>query len=446
MENQKQLRALPENPTGCNVSFLTPGALRVVMTLLVKNALVLTQDSSRRVLPDCDVLVKGNKLAKVGREIKVKAETEINARGKILLPGLINTHTHAAMTLLRGYGEGLGLNDWLQKKIWPAEKKLRAADVYAGSLLACAEMARSGTTAFNDMYYHPLECAKAVEKAGLRATLAIPMLDFLGDADKQVRQTRNLIARRTKTERVQWAVAPHAIYSCSRELLEKTVALASESNALVHTHLSETRGEASTILQQTGRKPAFYLNSLGAVNKRLLAAHCTWLDLTEIELFAKARAAISLNPVSNFKLASGIAPARRMVENGCIVSLGTDGAASNNSLSMLETMKFAALAYGLSAQEALDMATLGGARALHLNAGSIEEGRLADFILIDSKALGIAPVHDPAAAIVFSSSASCVTDSIIDGQRVLKDGKLAGASEKSVVEEAVKAAKRLTAG
>lgn len=416
------------------------------MTLLVKNALVITQDSRRRVLAGCDVLVKGNEIAAVGRGIKEKASASIDARGKILLPGLVNTHTHAAMTLFRGYGEGLELKDWLEKRIWPAEKKLRPNDVYDGSLLACAEMIRSGTTAFADMYFHQDQTAKAVEKTGLRASIAFTFGDFLGPGEKQVARARAFISRKPRTPRVSWSLAPHSIYACSRQLLEGVSALAEEHNVLVHTHLSESKGEVSTSLHQNGRKPAFYLNSLGLVNDRLLAAHCTWLDQTEIELLAKARAAISLNTVSNLKLSNGIPPARRMLENGCIVSLGTDGPASNNSLSMLETMKVTALAHGLSAQEALDAATIGGARALHLNAGSIEAGRLADFILVDAKALGVAPVHDPVAAIVFSAGSQSVSDAVIDGKIVLRNGKLTGVNEKAAVEKAEKAARRLTGG
>ncbi|MEM4255003.1 MAG: amidohydrolase [Candidatus Norongarragalinales archaeon] len=411
-------------------------------SLLVKNALVVTQDSQRRILRDCDVLVQGNSIAKVGRNLRENT-AKIDGKGKILVPGLINTHTHLAMTLLRGYGEGLALNEWLKEKIWPVEKKLKPSDVRAGAILGCAEMICTGTTAFADMYYHPDETAKAAVASGLRANVSFPVLDFLGEGRKQFLRAKKFLRHHFRSGRIELSVGPHSIYSCSRQLLEETARAAGECGAMVQIHLSEHKGEVSDCLHRSGQKPAFYLNSTGLLNERLLAAHCVWLDATEIELFKQKRASVSLNPVSNLKLGSGIAPARRMMENGVGVSLGTDGAASNNSLSMLETMKFAALVYGLSAQEALDLATIGGAKALRLNAGSIEQGKLADFVLFDANALGTAPAIDPLASIVFSSSPHAVADVVVDGSVVMRDRKILTLNKDGVIENAVKASRRL---
>ena len=424
---------------------LTALAIRFFMaSLLVKNACVVTQDAQRRIIKDCDVLVQNNTIAKVGRNLHESAAKKIDGKGKILIPGLINAHTHLAMTLLRGYGEGLGLNEWLKEKIWPAEKKLKPSDIHAGSMLGCAELIRTGTTSFLDMYYREEETAKAVLQSGLRATLSYTVADFLGEARKQVLRMKKSLRHKYRGGRVTMSVAPHSIYSCSRELLEQTAIAAKEHNIITHIHLSESKGEVSDCLHRAGLKPAFYLNSVGLMNERLLAAHCIWLDQTEIDLFKQKGGAIALNPVSNLKLANGVAPARRMIENGLTLALGTDGASSNNSLSMLETMKFAALVYGLSAQEALDMATLGGAKALHLNAGSIEQGKLADFALFDATALGTAPAINPLASVVFASSHRAVSDLVVDGKIVMRDRKILTLNKDKAIENAVKASERLT--
>ena len=413
-------------------------------SILIQNALVVTQDAHKRVISDCDVLVKGNVIAKIGRNLKERASVKISAEGKILAPGLVNTHTHLAMTLLRGYGEGLELKQWLETKIWPAEKKLKAQDVYDGSLLGCAEFIRTGTTSFADMYFRPEETEKAVVKSGLRALLSHAMLDFLGTEESQASKARKYLSKKPLSSRIRKGLGPHAIYSCSRTLLEAAAQIAREHDCIVQIHLSETKSEATSVLHQSGQKPAAYLNSQGLLDCKLVAAHCVWADQTEIDLLAHKRAAISLNCVSNLKLSSGVAPARKMLDSKALVSLGTDGAASNNSLSMLETMKTSALVYGLSAQEALDLATINGAKALHLNAGSIQEGKLADLVLYDVNALGTAPVHDPVAAIVFSSSPSSVSDVIVDGKVVMRNGKILTFNEKTAVEKGVKAARRLT--
>ncbi len=419
------------------------------MPLLVKNA---TLPSGKK----ADVLVEGNRISKVASSISASGADKLDASGKLLIPGFINTHTHAAMALFRGIAEDMELADWL-KTVWEYEGKMSAHSVRAGASLACLEMLKSGTTAFNDMYFHMDEVAQAVQQSGMRAVLGYGMID-MGEAKK--RKSELSVAEKFVKEwhgkadgKIGCSLAPHSLYTCSPELLIAANGLSEKYGIPCHIHLSETRKEVFDCLSQHKKRPAYYLDSLGVLSQRTVAAHCVWLTKEEVRLLASRCVSASLNPVSNMKLSGGsTAPMPEMQEFGMNVSLGTDGSASNNSLSMFETMKFCALLQKNSRWDAtvakdsavFEAATLGGAKALGINAGEIKEGKTADLALLDLKAANMAPAHSHIANLVYSAHAGNVTDTIIDGKIVVRDRKVLTLDEEKVVEEAQKEAERLT--
>ncbi len=422
------------------------------MDILVKGATIVTQNAKRETLKG-DIFVSKGRIAKIGKNLKEKAEERIDASGKLVFPGFVNTHTHIAMTLFRGYGEGMMLQDWLTKKIWPAEAKLKPDDVYWGTMLGVAEMVRSGTTSFNEMYISGLEkIAEATEKGGIRASISLGMLDKVPghDTSGEIGKTRHLIPKlKTRSGRVGAAVACHAPYTCSGELITKSKELARKEKLQFHIHASETRKEVFDILKETGKRPIEYLDSLGVLDQRTVLAHAVYVTKREIALAGKAKTSVSHNPVSNMKLAGGgVCPITEFAAAGANATLGTDGAASNNSLNMIETMKTASILQknhywdplSLSAQLALDYATINGARALGIDAGSIEEGKLADLVFADLKAPNMAPAHDYVANIVYAMNPSNITDVMVDGKFVMRKGKITAFDEEKVVDKASAAA------
>ena len=418
------------------------------MSLLIKNATLLSGKKS-------DILMEGGRIVKVASSIPVSGADKVDASGKIALPGLINTHSHAAMVLFRGVAEDMELSSWL-KRVWGLEAKMGASAVRAGSELACLEMIKSGTTCFSDMYFHMDETASAVSDSGMRAVLGYGMVD-MGDEKKREREL--LVSEKFIKEwhgkahgRITTSVAPHSIYTCSKELLMASREMSDRHKIPLHIHLSETRNEVFDCLEKNKLRPANYLDSLGVISSRTIAAHCVWLTKEEVRLLALRGASASLCPVSNMKLAGGgVAPLPEMLGFSMNVSLGTDGAASNNSLSMLETMKTLALlvknsrwdASAASMDSIIAAATAGGARALSLPAGAIQEGALADIILFDKKAANLAPAHSIKASIVYSAHAGNVTDSIINGEMVMQGGRVLTLDQEKVVERAQKEAEKI---
>jgi 5-methylthioadenosine/S-adenosylhomocysteine deaminase len=414
-------------------------------SILIKNAkYVLTQNAKRRILENADVLVEGNLISAVGKGIKEKgAEFILDGRRKAIIPGLVNAHTHAAMVLFRGLADDMELQKWLEKEIWPAESKLKRKHVYWGTRLACLEMVKSGTTCFNDMYFFMEDAAKAVMDSGIRGTLSYGFLDLFREEKraKEITETLKFVdfVRNLKCSRVSPALGPHAVYTVSREGWEWV----REQGMQVHTHLSETRKENGDCLKANGKRPAEYLDSLGVLNSNVVAAHCVWLTKAEVNLLAGRGVTAVHNPVSNMKLASGgVMPYVEMKEAGMNVALGTDGAASNNNLDMFEEMKVAALLQKhqrwdttvLGSREALDMATLGGVRALKLDAGSVEKGKLADLLMIDLDKVQLIPNHNIVSNLVYSANGSCVDTVICDGRILMERGEAVG--EKEVKERA----------
>jgi len=377
-----------------------------------------------------------------GRRSRRDAETRLDGTGQILIPGLVNTHTHAAMTLMRGYADDMPLREWLERKIWPLEAHLTGEDVFWGTKLACLEMIRTGTLAFNDMYFFMEEAARAVGEMGLRATLAYGFID-LGDAgrrEEEIRATERFVSavKGMADPRIRPAVGPHAVYTVSPEGLRWCADFSREEGIGIHTHLAETEQEVRDCVGMHGKRPAAHLDACGCLTGRTVAAHCCWLDRAECALLAARGASASHNPTSNMKLAVNRAmPYPWMKEAGVNVTLGTDGCASNNSLDLFGAMKDAALLQKfawndqtvLPAPEVLHLATEAGARALGLLSGRIEAGAPADLVLVSRAAPGMTPLFSEESNLVYSAAGSAVDTVICDGRVLMFHGVIPGEEE-----------------
>jgi len=390
----------------------------------------------------------------VGRTEGRGADRVIEGNGATALPGLVNTHTHAAMTLFRGYAEDMPLQEWLSGKIWPIEAHLTGEDVYWGTKLACLEMIRSGTVAFSDMYFFMQDAARAVAETGLCAVLSYGFIDlFSGEKrEAECRNTEEFVrfVRGLKNPRIKAAVGPHAVYTVSKEGLSWCAEYSESEGIGIHIHLSETEKEVTDAVAQWGKRPPAILDECGILTPRTIAAHCCWLDRDECTLLARRGVHVSHNPVSNMKLATGRAmPYHWLKEAGASVTLGTDGCASNNSLDLLTDLKFAALLQKfawnsptlLPAEEALAMATSAGARALGFGNGRIAPGEPADIILLDPRAVCNTPAHSVISNVVYSCPGSAVMTTICHGSVLMHDRTVPGGEE--ILREAARAARAL---
>jgi 5-methylthioadenosine/S-adenosylhomocysteine deaminase len=414
------------------------------MALAVTNA---TLDGERVGLRAADHLV-----AAVGPDVSPEPGDEtIDAAGLALVPALLNGHTHAAMTLFRGYGDDMPLMEWLERRIWPVEARLEPEDVYWGTRLACLEMIRSGSTRFWDMYWHPEATARAVSDAGLTAVIGAPLIDRGSDDGPSSLRAAALACLETlggHDDRVEAALAPHAIYTVSEQSLRWVAGLAAERDLPVHIHVSETRDEVANCVREHGDRPAEYLDRVGLLGPRTVLAHGVWLDDAELDLIAARGATLVTNPVANLKLAvGGVFPYPRARERRIAVALGTDGAGSNNSLDLLADAKFFALAQKhaagdpavVTAAETLEIAT--GARAPVLGAGGrIAHGERADFLLVRADAVELTP-GDLTANLVYAGTGAVVDTTVAGGRILMRGGAIPGADE--VRAAAVERARRL---
>ena len=407
--------------------------------VLVRGGIVVTVDGEHRIFSPGAVAIAAGRIAAVGPERDVAgaftARETVDASGKIVMPGLVNTHGHAAMTLLRGIGGDLALQDWLTEVIFPAEAKNVSPEfVRDGVRLACLEMIEGGTTTFADMYYFESDAAAVVHEVGMRAVLGETFIDFPvpdhKDLDETLRYTEAFIRRWKGDPLVVPAVAPHAPYTCSKETLLAARHLADAENVPLEIHVAETRKELDDARRTWGKTPLEYLDGIGFLGHvPTVLAHVVWPGDGGAALIRKAGAAVSHNPESNMKLASGAAPIAEYEKQGVVWSLGTDGAASNDDLSMFESMDFAGKLARLSASDPtalparaiVEAATMGGARALGLDRkiGSLETGKEADLIAVDGRSAHAVPGDDPEAMIVYSLKASDVTDVWVAGRRLL---------------------------
>jgi 5-methylthioadenosine/S-adenosylhomocysteine deaminase len=412
------------------------------MSLVLKDCdWIVTQDPQRRVLPKASLRIADGRIEQIGRVNAASKDEVIDCGRKVLIPGLINTHTHLSMTLFRGYADDLELRDWLEKKIWPLESRLTGDMCYQGALLGSLEMIRTGTTSFVDMYFHMEDVARAVGEAGLRAILSPGMIDKPDKAGTEQERKTTLkfleYIRELDNPLLSFAVGPHAPYTCGPETLLWARDLAEKEDALVNIHIAETRGEQAQFEKDGKGRVAEYLDKIGFLNNRVLAAHAVWLTKSEVRLLGKKGVRVSHSPVSNMKLASGgTAPVPEMWEAGVPVGLGTDGPASNNGLDMFDTMKMTALVHKnsrwdptiMNAQRVLDMATLDGARCIgrEKDLGSVEVGKRADLVLLDLRDPNLIPIHREETVVsdlVYSANGQNVDTTIVDGRPLMVNRK-----------------------
>lgn len=409
--------------------------------ILVTNGTVLTQDEGDTEIPNGAVAIGGETILAIGAAADFsdwQAAQVIDAKGGIIMPGLVNTHTHASMTCFRGIADDLPLMTWLNEHIFPAESKLDYQKVYSGALLACAEMIMSGTTCFCDMYLFEDAVAQAAAKAGIRAVVGEVLYDFdspnYGPIGKGFEYTEKLIDKYKNHPLVTVAVEPHSPYLCAPELLKRAHEITRTHDIPLVIHVSETASEVAGIQERYNRTPVAHLADLGVLAPNLLACHCVVLTEDDIDLLKRHDVKVAHNPESNMKLASGVAPIPKLLEEGICVGIGTDGCASNNNLDIFLEMDTTAKLHKvktldptvLDAETVLNMATLQGARALGLSGvtGSLKPGKKADLIVVNTRKPHLTPMYHPASHLVYAVRGSDVTHSIINGSIVMKDGQL----------------------
>ena len=426
-------------------------------SILIKNALILSPNTNFE--NKQSILIKDNLIAEISSQIdESNASKIIDATGKIVIPGLINTHTHLSMTLFRGLADDLSLDSWLNDHIWPMEANLNGDFCYIGALLGAVELIKSGTTTFSDMYFYMEDVARAIDEAGIRAVLSYGMIDF-GDEEKRKNEIKANLELFEACDgmadgRIKVFFGPHSPYTASEELLIKVRELADEYNMGIHIHVSETQKEIEDVSSQKGLRPFEYLDKIGFLGPDVVAAHSVWLSDNEIEIIKKNNVKISHNPCSNMKLASGVAPVSKLIENDICVSIGTDGASSNNNLDLIEELKTASLLQNVStldpkvlnSDEAIAMGTIKGAEALGLESeiGSIEVGKKADIVLIDTNSANMVPDSSSLSSnIIYSANGSNVDTTICDGKILMENKKLTILDEEEIYAKARKAIKEL---
>ncbi|HIU64396.1 MAG TPA: amidohydrolase, partial [Candidatus Avacidaminococcus intestinavium] len=371
----------------------------------------------------------------------------IDADNKLAVPGMVNTHTHAAMTLLRSYADDMVLMDWLENKIWPAEANLTGDDVYWGTMLAIIEMLRSGTTTFADMYFFMDRVAEAVASSGIRASLARGLIGVAPDAQEKLQENIDLFKNfhDSADGRIRVMFGPHAPYTCPIDYLKSIINTAETLGAEIHMHLAETKGEVDTCYKEHGCSPIALMNDLGMFELGTLAAHCVHVNNQDIEIMRQKKVRVAHNPQSNLKLASGIAPVPEMLQKKILVALGTDGASSNNNLDMLEEARLAALLHKnntgdpliIPASEALTMVTLNGAKALGFNnVGEIKVGQKADIVLYDMQSPQWYPRHNRTSLFIYAANATDADTVIVNGKILMQNKMLLTIDEERVYKEA----------
>jgi len=421
--------------------------------ILLKNAEVVGIDSEVIV---ADIAVEGSNIVEVGQiSADWHADKVIDCTNMLAVPGFVNTHTHAAMTLFRSYADDMQLMDWLQNKIWPAEGNLVAEDVYWGTLLSVAEMIKSGTTTFADMYFYMPEVGRAVAESGIRAVLARGMAGVAPNGAQALIESEDFFRQyhNTADGRITVMLGPHAPYTCPPEYLKQVVTVAQRLGAEIHIHLSETIGEVEECKKKYGKSPIALMSELGVLDCGVLAAHCVHVSSEDIQIMKKANVRVAHNPGSNMKLASGIAPVPEMLSAGLCVGLGTDGAASNNNLDMLEEIRLVAMLHKvhalnpllIPAKTAVSMATSYGAKALGLGAvtGTIAPGYKADITLLNMHAPHWYPRNDRLSLLAYSANSGDVHTVMVNGKIVLDNKRLTTIDEEQIMYEANKRGLRL---
>jgi 5-methylthioadenosine/S-adenosylhomocysteine deaminase len=419
--------------------------------LLIKNTTILSDEIIKG-----SILIVDDKIQEVSDKLSVNdADKIIDGTNKITMPGLINTHSHVAMTLLRGVGDDQDLQTWLNEYIWPREANLNDDLVYAGSKLAMAEMIKTGTTTFNDMYFYMEQTAKAVKESGMRSVLGYGMIDLFDEEKRktEIQETKKLIknCHNTADGKITVAVSPHAPYTCSEDILREAKEIANKNNLKLHIHVSETKQEVEDLKKEKNQTPFEYLDNIGLLDENTIAAHGVWTTDDEMKILKEKQVSIAHNPSSNMKLASGIAPITKYMDNNINVSLGTDGVSSNNNLDMFSEVKLAALLQKVDtlnpkvvpAQTALDIATKNGAKALGINTGEIKEQKLADIILVDKQVPHMTPTNNPLSNVIYSALGTDTDTVICNGNILLENKKLTTINEEEAIADAQEASNNL---
>lgn len=421
---------------GSSISARSPQQERI--DLAIVGGTIVTMDAKYRVIEDGYIAIRGDRIVDLGSRSdlgkKYAASNEIEAIGKAVLPGLINTHTHVPMVLFRGIADDLILQEWLEKYIFPAEAKNVSRDfVFWGTQAGCLEMIKGGITTYVDMYYFEDAIAEATVKAGMRGVLGETLIDFPVPDNKTPQEalayTEKFVEKWKGNALIVPAIAPHAPYTVSPDNIRAVKAFADKHNVPILIHLAETTGENDDITKRYGARPIMHLEKLGLLSDRVIAAHVVHANDEEIALLKQRGVGIAHNPQSNMKLACGVAPVPKMIKAGLAVGLGTDGAASNNDLSLFEEMDTAAKLHKLhnnnptlvSARDALEMATIGGARAINLDKeiGSLEIGKRADLIVVNIQQPHQQPLYNLYSTIVYATKAADVEESVINGKPVM---------------------------
>ena len=406
---------------------------------------LVTQNPDREILEKVDLRISGEKISGIGDLEPEEDEEIVDCSGKIVVPGLINTHTHASMSLLRGISDNKKLMDWLEEDIFPAEEIMTSDDIYTGALLASVEMLETGTTCFNDMYEKPDEIVDAVEETGIRAVISRAVFDWDDKGEERTEKAKETVRKYQSHELIIPSIAPHAVYSASIGLLKEVKRFSEEHEVPFHIHVSETKQENEDLEDEHGLTPTQYLEEHGLLDSSVVAAHATWLSEEDKNLFEKREANIAHNPAANLKLGSGIAEIPELMEKGVNVSLGTDGPASNNNFNMFEEMNLTGLLHKrmdptrITEQDVLDMATINGAKALGLEneIGSIEEEKKADLLVIDMEDTELSPYYGNKGVIsnlVFSFS-SRPEKVFVNGEIVVENGEILGVGKEELLEK-----------
>jgi 5-methylthioadenosine/S-adenosylhomocysteine deaminase len=416
---------------------------------------VLTMEGGQDVIPDGAVAVSGSIIRDVGTfsdiSGKYSSEKVSEGRNRLVFPGFVNTHTHAPMVYFRGLADDLPLHEWLEKHIWPAETKWLTEEFVSDSVeLACLEMLKAGVTTYTDQYFYQDTAGRKIEKIGMRGVLGAGIIDFPSlyakSPDDYFRNAEALITNWKGNDLISPSIAPHAIYTCGPDNYKRAKEMADRYDVPLHTHLAETEFEVSESIKRYGKRPVEYLESIGVLSDRFIAAHCVWVTDREIDLLAKYRVGVSHCIESNLKLASGIAPVPKMISAGIRVGLGTDGAASNNDLNILGEMQTAAKVHKaiskdptvIDCRTALAMATVNGAEILGLGnkTGSLRPGKAADLVIADIGKPHLTPIYDIHSLIVYSMRPSDIESVMVNGKTVVDNGKLVTGDEASIMQKA----------
>lgn len=402
------------------------------------------------------IAVEDGKISYIGKDLpdSFAADEVIDGKGMLATAGMVNTHGHVSMTLLRSYADDMALMDWLENKIWPIEAKMNAKDIYWGAMLGIAEMLKSGTTCFADMYCFMDDVARAVAETGIRANLSRGLIGLAPDKDEKLAENTQLVKdwQGYDNGRIRITYGPHAPYTCPVEYLQKVIEAAQANNAEIQMHLCETKGEVENCIKEHGVTPIKLMDQLGMFEQGTIAAHCVYLTEDDMDIMAAKNVRVAHNPQSNLKLASGIAPVARMLEKGICVGLGTDGASSNNNLDMLEECRAAAMLHktttlnplAVPAAQAWDMATVNGAKVLGFDElGKLSVGQQADIVLWNMHKPYWYPRHNKLSLLVYAANSSDADTVIVNGKVVLQNGSMTLFDEEKIYAEANLRAQKL---